>query len=325
MTCVIDNCPLQNKQRKVGGVTHAGVCVYTHMSAAREDALEPFQDFSSPDLVGDDCAPARRETAGARPSLDARERAPGEQEALAANAPQTSGAGTPGPVVRPAVAPSRSALVVYGEPSWLREGCCIANPAGPLVRRWDLVMSACLIFTAIVTPFEVALMEPELDGLFALDRIVDAVFVVVRGLCGGVPRIRAAAPSPARAAQDIFLQASLAYVALHDGLLVTNRASILRRYARCVRGLARRGARNGCPVVSGGREWRSSRGGRSSWLVLDVVSVLPFDTVGVVLDSREVASFKSLRLIRLFRLLKLLRILRATRILKRIEANMSFM
>jgi potassium voltage-gated channel Eag-related subfamily H protein 7 len=74
-----------------------------------------------------------------------------------------------------------------------------------------------------------------------------------------------------------------------------------------------------------------------SWFVLDFVSILPFDTLGLALDSSNCSSMergapgrgtcisdlKIFRVIRLLRLLKLLRILRASRIFKRWEQQMS--
>lgn len=53
---------------------------------------------------------------------------------------------------------------------------------------------------------------------------------------------------------------------------------------------------------------------------IDIVSVLPFDMLGVVFDSDEINKFKGLRIVRLFRLAKLLRILRAGRMFDRWES-----
>ena len=59
------------------------------------------------------------------------------------------------------------------------------------------------------------------------------------------------------------------------------------------------------------------------WFTIDLVSILPFDTVGLVLDSPEMNDLKVLRIIRLLRLLKLLRIMKAMRILSRWEDHIS--
>jgi potassium voltage-gated channel Eag-related subfamily H protein 7 len=50
----------------------------------------------------------------------------------------------------------------------------------------------------------------------------------------------------------------------------------------------------------------------TTWFPIDFVSVLPFDTVGVAVQSDTVSQMKAARVIRLFRLLKLLRLVRST-------------
>ena len=59
---------------------------------------------------------------------------------------------------------------------------------------------------------------------------------------------------------------------------------------------------------------------------LPQVSILPFDVMGLVMDSDAVAQFRLLRVVRLLRLLKLARILRASRIFRRWEneVNLSY-
>lgn len=43
---------------------------------------------------------------------------------------------------------------------------------------WYVLLSLGLLFTALVTPYEVALLEPALDGLFYANRAVDLIFLV---------------------------------------------------------------------------------------------------------------------------------------------------
>ena len=43
---------------------------------------------------------------------------------------------------------------------------------------WGLLILGCMLFTAIVTPYEVALLETRLDGLFVVNKLVDAVFIL---------------------------------------------------------------------------------------------------------------------------------------------------
>ena len=58
-----------------------------------------------------------------------------------------------------------------------------------------------------------------------------------------------------------------------------------------------------------------------SWFTLDLVSILPFDILGMSFDSDVVSSLKIIRVIRLLRLLKLVRVFRASRIFARWETQ----
>lgn len=58
-----------------------------------------------------------------------------------------------------------------------------------------------------------------------------------------------------------------------------------------------------------------------TWFIIDLLSVLPFDVIGVASDSETLSRFRAIRIIRLFRLLKLFRVLRAIRIVKRWETS----
>ena len=49
-------------------------------------------------------------------------------------------------------------------------------PESKYIQRWDLVTLGALIFTAFVTPYEVALLQTKYDGLFFVNRLVDFVF-----------------------------------------------------------------------------------------------------------------------------------------------------
>ena len=57
------------------------------------------------------------------------------------------------------------------------------------LQRWDLLTLLCLLFTALVTPVEVAFLTTNLSALFIINRVVDAVFVVVSGWAHGLHRI----------------------------------------------------------------------------------------------------------------------------------------
>ena len=47
---------------------------------------------------------------------------------------------------------------------------------------WDIATSLALVFTALVTPYEVAMLETRLDGLFVVNRLIDLIFYVDIGL-----------------------------------------------------------------------------------------------------------------------------------------------
>jgi potassium voltage-gated channel Eag-related subfamily H protein 7 len=59
------------------------------------------------------------------------------------------------------------------------------------------------------------------------------------------------------------------------------------------------------------------------WFLIDLISILPFDSVGCFFDNDTVATLRILRVLRLIRMLKLLRLLRASRILARLAATVS--
>ena len=59
----------------------------------------------------------------------------------------------------------------------------------------------------------------------------------------------------------------------------------------------------------------------TGWFIIDFVSILPFDTLGMVMESEDISQLKIFRIVRLARLLKLLRVLRSSRIFKRWESR----
>lgn len=58
-----------------------------------------------------------------------------------------------------------------------------------------------------------------------------------------------------------------------------------------------------------------------SWFFLDVISVLPFEFIGLILHTGSLTDLALLRFVRLTRLLKLLRVFRASRKLKRLQVS----
>jgi hypothetical protein len=47
-------------------------------------------------------------------------------------------------------------------------------------KRWDVAMVLALMFTATVTPFEVAFLSTDFNTMFLVNRFVDLIFLIVR-------------------------------------------------------------------------------------------------------------------------------------------------
>ena len=50
-------------------------------------------------------------------------------------------------------------------------------PESKSMQQWDMCTMVALLFTALVTPYEVALLPTRLNGLFIVNRMIDAIFV----------------------------------------------------------------------------------------------------------------------------------------------------
>lgn len=61
----------------------------------------------------------------------------------------------------------------------------LLDPRKPVMQRWDLVIAALLVFTAVVTPFEVAFVETRhfYDPLFIINRSVARPTLRKAALC----------------------------------------------------------------------------------------------------------------------------------------------
>ena len=150
---------------------------------------------------------------------------------------------------------------------------------------WDLTTGLALVFTALVTPYEVAMLETSFDGLFVVNRLVDLIFYA-----------------------DIGLAFFSAYrkSAKEGGTLVTNLRTI---------------------------RWHYLRG----WFLIDLSSMIPLDTVGVVQASMAKddggggggggggasPNLKGLRLMKLLKLMKLVRLVKASRMLQKVESQIA--
>ena len=160
--------------------------------------------------------------------------------------------------------------VVFADPGRARiptDAKCIINPKSGFQANWDIVMILCLLFTLVVTPFEVAYIEPQFDALYIINRFVDLLFLI-----------------------DLFCQFFTPYYDSQMGGFVVEHKLIAKNYLM-------------------------------GWFIIDFVSILPFDTLGMVMQSDDLSQLKIFRIIRLARLLKLLRVLRSSRIFKRWESR----
>jgi potassium voltage-gated channel Eag-related subfamily H protein 7 len=160
--------------------------------------------------------------------------------------------------------------VAFADPGRARipaDAKCIVDPKGDFQGNWDLVMVACLMFTAIVTPFEVAYIEPAFNGLFIINRLVDLLFLI-----------------------DLICQFFTPFYNGKMGGYVIGKGQIAKHYLM-------------------------------GWFTIDFVSILPFDSVGMLLQNEAVNQLKIFRIVRLARLLKLLRVLKGSRIFKRWQSR----
>jgi hypothetical protein len=158
-------------------------------------------------------------------------------------------------------------LSVVDQVELIREGLTpkklLINPNSLRMQKWGIVVLVALIYTALVTPFEVAYLQSQFNALFIVNRFVDVVFLI--DMC-----------------MQFFLK-----VEVHERQGVTwirDRKVLAMRYMKC-------------------------------WFWIDLISILPFDILGIVDDSEAFQALKSVRIIRLLRLLKLVRIVKASRML----------
>jgi len=171
-------------------------------------------------------------------------------------------------------------------------GYCILIPGSELRQGWDITMIFCLLYTAIFTPFQIAFLQE-----YSLSELTDCTM------------------SPADCTAWVFFFIT---DRICDTLFVID---IMVNF---------RSAWRNEDVITGriSLEYdckRASIAYAKSWLVLDIISVLPFDIMELFLPAGGDISAGLLRipkLIRLVRLMKLLKVVRASRILKRWEQSL---
>jgi len=109
-----------------------------------------------------------------------------------------------GSEVQPSQSVRRSVKAVTPEP----KDRVPFTPTSKYIIRWDITLSAVLIYTCFATPYELAFLETSLDSLFVINRICDIVFAV-----------------------DIWVNFNLAFVT-KSGHLITQKEAVHRRYLR---------------------------------------------------------------------------------------------
>merc|ERR1711959_1964 len=60
-----------------------------------------------------------------------------------------------------------------------------------------------------------------------------------------------------------------------------------------------------------------------TWFLIDLLSILPFDSLGLLLNSPSLQKMKFMKVVRLMRLLKLVRVFKASRVFKRWETRVA--
>lgn len=148
-------------------------------------------------------------------------------------------------------------------------------------------MVTLLIYTALVTPFDVAFLSTAYNWLYFLNRFIDLLFFkdLVRPIHAH-PRIRSMLNAVVQVMN--FMTA----FQTEDRILIKDRSTIVWNYCQ-------------------------------GWFGIDLVSILPFDSIGKIVNDPNTSNLKILRMVRLLRLLKLLRILRSARIFKRWETSLT--
>jgi hypothetical protein len=209
--------------------------------------------------------------------------------------------------------------------------CYIINPEARRMGIWDAITAVALVFTALVTPFEVGFLPPPetpSDWLFVVNRVLDSIFII-----------------------DMVISSLMMY-RVPQRTLKKRENRALQRGSTLQADLA---------TPETGRPWEFRlreilKNYLKGWFLIDLLSVVPstFDILpfvsplptsvstngtesiewgsGVPLENAtdaaaqpptRIAGVKVLRVIRTLRLIKLLRLLRGSRVLKRWETRIS--
>ena len=163
----------------------------------------------------------------------------------------------------------------------------VIDPAGRFMRYWDPITMIALLFTAVVTPAEIAFAEPAYDALYFMNRLIDAIFVT-----------------------DMFVQLFLAYADNSQGGRTVKDLKMIR--SRYFHGWFIIDFFSVLPIDQMGPLLSPEQDDDT----LD-------DAAAAAGSNKAMESVRVLRLMRLVRILKMARVLRANRIFQRWECEIS--
>ena len=195
---------------------------------------------------------------------------------------------------------------------------CLLNPtSSKFLPMWDAIQALALIYTSIMTPFEVAFLEvptTAMDPWFLVNRALDVIFisdmvlqffVMYRAKIGDEDAVH----SHGRLKQ--LAQINLAKVAVATATKSTQPTS---------------GSNNDEVIWVASRQ-RIALHYLTGWFIIDVASVgaSAFDFPPLFVDDTPegLANLKTLRVVRVLRLVKLVRLVRASRVVARMASRVA--
>lgn len=92
---------------------------------------------------------------------------------------------------------------------YMKKNAKTLHPNSKRMQKWDSIMGLALVYTALITPFEVAFLDTKLDFLFVINRFLDCVF-----------------------GMDIFINFNLAFMDKKSGKWILDITKIRRRYLK---------------------------------------------------------------------------------------------
>jgi len=181
-----------------------------------------------------------------------------------------------------------------------------------------------LVWTALVTPFEVSFLEPDYNYLFIINRLIDTVFLIDMVFTFLMDPLN---NEELKVASTVWIP--LCFSSLGCPVVFPSFSFLLRtKLYTALRGLILPKANTNplslCDAQTAGLpdHNKMAQNYLSGWFTIDLISTIPFDLFTIVLrggGNTDVQKLKFLRAMRLLRLVKLLRLLRVSRIFERWE------